>query len=917
MAASKKLVIVESPTKARTISGFLGKEYEVVASVGHIRDLAEPSELPAELKHGELGKFAVDVGNDFAPYYVVSDNKKKTVAQLKRALKDADELWLATDEDREGEAIAWHLLEVLKPKVPVCRMVFHEITKQAIDEAVANTREIDTNLVDAQETRRILDRLYGYDISPVLWRKVGPKLSAGRVQSVATRLVVDRERERMDFISVDYCSVTAQFNSAESDFSARLNTVNGKKVATGADFNEHGELSAKNVGEIHILNAEAAQEIAATLAKQAQVVNRETKPYRRRPAAPFTTSTLQQEASRKLNLSSWQAMSVAQSLYEKGYITYMRTDSSNLSAQAVNAARTAAAQLYGGNSVAPQPRVYAQKNKSAQEAHEAIRPAGEVFAQPQSLKRQLTSSELALYDLIWKRTVASQMADATGSTDTITIADTASLSGTSAQLEFKVSGTVITFPGFLAAYEEGRDDKSRAEKMERLPLLEAGDAVQITGAEVKEHNTTPPARYTEASLTKRLEELGVGRPSTYATIMSTIIDRGYVAKNGNALVPNWIAFSVIRLLENHFAELVDYDFTATMEADLDDIAAGTKNRENWLREFYFGSATHPGLRRVVDNLGEVDARAINTVQISKNIALRNGRYGPYLEVLDEKCERDDNTGKRKPRAVSIPADLAPDELTEQKATELAAAEPASDRVLGVNPASGRNVIAKTGRFGAYVAEQLADGEELPKGEKLPIASLFKTMDSETVDLETAIKLLSLPREVGVDTEHGDEMIYAQNGRYGPYIKRGIETRSLSSEAEIFSIDVKDAQALFASPKYGKRKVTEPLRVFDVDPVTGRPIVVRDGRFGPYITDGSTNVTVPRGEGIPELTYEQVVDLLAAKRAKGSAKKWGTKAPARKAAVKKEVDQVRSAAAKKAAETRKANREARLAVERGE
>lgn len=911
MTVSQKLVIVESPTKARTISGFLGSEYEVVASVGHIRDLAEPAALPAELKQGDFGKFAVDVANGFAPYYVIGDNKKKTVAELKRALKGADELWLATDEDREGEAIAWHLLEVLQPKIPVRRMVFHEITKDAIAEAIANTRDIDLNLVDAQETRRVLDRLYGYDVSPVLWRKVGPKLSAGRVQSAATRLVVDRERERMAFVSAQYCSVNADFADAGDSFIARLNRVDGVKLAGSADFDDAGQLKAKSQ-HIRVLSLDEAQQISASLETSASVKARDTKPYTRRPAAPFTTSTLQQEASRKLRFSSRQTMSLAQSLYENGYITYMRTDSTDLSSQAITAARAVATELYGANAVPTAPRVYSKKAKGAQEAHEAIRPAGVKFVHPSSLPAQVSSGERALYELIWKRTVASQMADASGSTDTLTLEATAAVAGNRVSLEFSASGTVITFPGFLAAYEEGRDEKSTENREVRLPQLNIGQMVSAANAEVKEHATQPPARYTEASLTKRLEELGVGRPSTYAAIMSTIMDRGYVTKQNQALVPSFIAFSVVKLLEGHFAELVDYDFTAQMEADLDRIAAGETNRETWLHDFYFGTDTHPGLRGVVDNLGEIDARAINTVQLTDSIALRNGRYGPYLEVFDEKSPVDEN-GELKPRAVSLPEGIAPDELTAERAQELAAAEPAEDRILGVHPDTGRKIVAKNGRFGPYVTELLRDDEQLPKGEKLLTASLFKTMSPETVDFETALQLLSLPRLVGVETTTGEE-IYAQNGKFGPYLKKGQETRTLASEDEIFSIDLAGALEIMAQPKYGARRApAAPLREFDNDPVSEKPIKVKDGRFGPYITDGVTNVTVPRGESIEELTFERVVELLAIKRAKGPVKRGAKKAPVKKTTAKKAVDPARSAAAKKAAATRKANAAAKRAT----
>ncbi|MGJ0203129.1 type I DNA topoisomerase [Leucobacter sp. gxy201] len=928
MAGAKKLVIVESPTKAKTISGYLGDDYEVIASVGHIRDLAEPSALPSELKQGAFGKFAVDVDNGFTPYYVVNDNKKKTVSELKRALKGADELWLATDEDREGEAIAWHLLEVLKPQVPVRRMVFHEITKDAIEEAKANTRDLDIALVDAQETRRILDRLYGYDISPVLWRKVAPRLSAGRVQSAATRLVVERERERLAFRTAEYWDLTATFTPAAdaadtTAFAARLVRLDAQRLATGGDFGDDGALTQKaEKAGVLMLSAERARAIAADLAEQgrASVVGVETKPHTRRPAAPFTTSTLQQEASRKLRYSSRQTMSFAQSLYENGHITYMRTDSPTLSKQAISAARSQAAALYGAQTVPDKPRVYTGKAKGAQEAHEAIRPAGDVFQRPSELKGRLTQGEYALYELIWKRTVASQMADAKGSTDTVTLSAPVAENGGTVTAEFTASGTVITFPGFLLAYEEGRDekrgDKQGSDQNVALPQLVAGQGLAVSEAEAKGHETSPPPRYTEASLTKRLEDLGVGRPSTYAAIISTIMDRGYVTKKGQALVPSWIAFSVVRLLEAHFSALVDYDFTAEMENDLDRIAAGEEARSKWLGEFYFGTDSHPGLRGVVDNLGEIDARAINTIKIDDSISLRNGKYGPYLEVFDEKSEVGED-GALKPRSVNIPDGLAPDELTPEKAHELADAEPAEDRVVGLHPSTGKRIVAKNGRFGPYVTELPDEGEELPKGVKARTASLFKSMDPATVDLDTAVALLELPRIVGVDPESNAE-ITAQNGRYGAYLKKGTDTRSLPGEDAIFSIDLAGALELFAQPKYGARRASSALKEFDADPVSGKPIKVRDGRFGPYVTDGETNATIPRGDSVEDITFERAVELLAIKRAKGPAKK---KAPARKAAAKKPaakkpaakktaakkaVDPARSAAAKKAAETRKAN-----------
>ena len=899
---TKKLVIVESPAKARTIAQYLGDGYEVQASVGHIRDLIDTKDLPPELKKGSVGKFSVDVDNGFEPYYVVSDSKKKTVAELKRALKDADELYLATDEDREGEAIAWHLLEVLKPKVPVKRMVFHEITKDAIQRAEQNTREIDTALVDAQETRRILDRLYGFEISPVLWRKVGPGLSAGRVQSAATRLVVDRERERLAFTSASYWDLIGAFSPADADapFTAKLARLEGKRVAQGGDFDDEGMLKADAI----TLDEQAAGALVDALRAPTatfSVRKLETKPYSRRPAAPFTTSTLQQEASRKLRFSARTTMSLAQSLYENGYITYMRTDSQTLSQQAIDAARNQAVTLYGADSIPEKPRVYASKSKNAQEAHEAIRPSGDVFRTPSELSSQLRGDEFKLYDLIWKRTVASQMADAKGSTATVTIAGDG---GEGAHAEFTASGTVITFRGFQAAYEEGRDEVRNAddESSAKLPVLEEGQELALAELEAKGHETTPPPRYTEASLVKKLEELGVGRPSTYASIMSTIIDRGYVTPRGQALVPNWIAFSVVRLLEEHFADLVEYDFTAEMEDDLDKIAGGEADRVGWLNQFYFGGGEHPGLREVVDNLGDIDARAVNSIAIADGITLRVGKYGPYLDVVEE--------GSDTPRKVNLPEGLAPDELTPAKARELIDAPVVGDRVLGENPENGKTVVAKDGRYGPYVTElepepeapatAEVDGVEVDpatgelveaKPKKKPAkkaavvkprtASLFKTMDPATVDLETALKLLDLPRVVGNDPE-SNEPITAQNGRYGPYLKKGTDSRSLDSEDQIFDIELPAALEIFAQPKYGARRPSSALKEFEApDPTSEKPIRIRDGRFGPYVTDGVTNATIPRGEDVESVDFDRAVQLLVDKRAKGPAKPKTTRAPAKK------------------------------------
>lgn len=905
MSTNKKLVIVESPAKAKTIAQYLGAGYEVQASVGHIRDLIEPKNLPPELKVGTLGKFSIDVENGFEPYYVVSDQKKKTVADLKRALKDADELYLATDEDREGEAIAWHLLEVLKPKVPVKRMVFHEITKDAIQKAQQNTRELDTALVDAQETRRILDRLYGYEISPVLWRKIGPGLSAGRVQSAATRLVVDRERERLAFVAAGYWDISAHFqpDADASGFDARLVRLDGKRVATGRDFDDKGVLGS-GVRALDEASATALAEALRDSATTSTVTSVEAKPYTRRPAAPFTTSTLQQEAARKLRFSARQTMSVAQSLYENGFITYMRTDSNSLSAQAVSAARAQAVALYGADSIPEKPRSYAGKSKNAQEAHEAIRPSGDTFRQPSSLEGILRGNDWKLYDLIWKRTVASQMADARGSTATVTI--DAKPAGTDTLATFTASGTVITFRGFLAAYEEGRDEERGADKEQgdtKLPPLTEGQKLAVEEAEAKGHETSPPPRYTEASLVKTLEELGVGRPSTYASIISTIIDRGYVTPRGTALVPSWTAFSVVRLLEDHFGDLVEYDFTAAMENDLDRIAGGEQDRVDWLGGFYFGNNDHRGLRQVVDNLGDIDARSINSVAIDDELTLRIGKYGPYIEVAQE--------GEETPRRVNVPTELAPDELTAEKAHELVDAPVQTDRVLGTDPESGREIVVKDGRFGPYVTELEPEVDETaPKKKAAAVkprtASLFKSMVPAEVDLATALKLLTLPRTVGEDPESG-EPILAQNGRYGAYLKKGTDTRSLTSEDQIFDIDLPGALELFSQPKYGAARTSSALKEFDADPESGKPIRIKDGRFGAYVTDGVTNVTIPRGTQIEDIDFELAVQMLADKRAKGPAPKRtaAKKAPAKKPAATKTTAAKTTAAAKKTTATKTA------------
>jgi len=941
---TKKLVIVESPAKAKTIAQYLGDGYEVQASVGHIRDLIEPKNLPPELKKGSLGKFSVDVENGFEPYYVVSDQKKKTVADLRRALKNADELYLATDEDREGEAIAWHLLQELKPKVPVKRMVFHEITKEAIERARENTRDIDTALVDAQETRRILDRLYGFEISPVLWRKVGPGLSAGRVQSAATRLVVDRERERLAFTAASYWDLSARMatETGHSGFESRLARVNGARIAQGKDFDDLGKLKS----DVRVLDSVAAESLASALRRSdvtVAVASVDSKPYTRRPAAPFTTSTLQQEAARKLRFTARQTMSVAQGLYENGHITYMRTDSPNLSQQAINAARSQAASLYGPETVPDKPRMYAGKNKNAQEAHEAIRPAGDTFRTPAELQGTLRGNDWKLYDLIWKRTVASQMSDAKGATASVVIAATVTetleaFPGTGPTVaEFTASGTVITFRGFMHAYEEGKDEE-RNETPEaaeaKLPPLTAGQQLTIAEVEAKGHETSAPPRYTEASLVKKLEELGIGRPSTYASIISTIIDRGYVTPRGQSLVPNWVAFSVVRLLEEFFGDLVEYDFTAEMENDLDRIADGEADRVAWLTSFYFGSDKHRGLRNVVDNLGDIDAKTINSMVLTDDITLRIGKYGPYLEVASDEPDAADGTPAA-PRRVNLPLDLAPDELTADKARELVDAPVVVDRVIGVNPETGKQVVAKDGRFGPYITEfepepeapvgpaaevvDASTGEvsdvkpkrkpaaKKPAAVKARTASIFKSMDLATIDLETALRLLSLPRVVGQDPETGEDIL-AQNGKFGPYLKKGADTRSLTEEDQIFEIDMPGALELYSQPKYGARKASSALKEFDADPESGKPVRIKDGRFGAYVTDGVTNVTIPRGETVEEIDFERAIQLLADKRAKGpivkktAAKKPAAKQPAAKKPAAKKPAAKKPAAAKTATTT---------------
>ena len=890
MASERVLVIVESPAKAKTIAGYLnradGRTFEVEASIGHVRDLAsKASELPEKLRKESWAKYAVDTDEGFVPYYVVHANKRQVIAELKRKLASADELLLATDEDREGEAIAWHLLEVLKPKVPVRRMVFNEITEHAIADALDQTRELDMKLVDAQETRRIVDRLYGYPVSEVLWKKIGSEArSAGRVQSVAVRLVVDRERERIAFVSSSYWDLAATFDPGS--FGARLVQVEGKRLATGKDFTDQGRLSAKD--DVMVLDEAGATALAAALTGASYTVRSVVeKPGKRSPYAPFMTSTLQQEASRRFRWNAQRTMRVAQGLYERGYITYMRTDSTTLSEQAVNAARTQARGLYGADHVADAPRRYDRKVKNAQEAHEAIRPAGDSFRLPASLKGELSADEFALYDVIWKRTVASQMADARIATTTVRIGATAS---DGRDVEFTASGTVTLFAGFKAAYEDTREEESDDEKERVLPVLKEGQSVTLLGLEPDGHSTNPPARFTEASLTAKLEELGIGRPSTYAAIMSTIVDRGYVWKKGSALVPSFIAFAVIRLLEEHFTELVDYAFTARMEEELDSIASGDSHRNQRLETFWRGGhmdgAEFRGVLELCADLGAIDARGLSTFPITGTDAVvRVGRYGAFVERGEDRA--------------SIPDDVAPDEVDAAKAEELLS-QPSGERELGTDPETGRLIIARAGRYGPYVSEVLEDGS--PKSAKPRTGSLFKTMSLDTVTLEDALRLISLPRVIGVDPADGVE-ITAQNGRYGPYLLKGKDSRSLASEESIFSTTLDEALALLAQPKLRRGAASAPpLKELGNDPVSERPVVLKEGRFGPYVTDGEVNASLRRDDDPETITPDRAYELLADRRVRGPVKKTAKRAPAKKAAKKAPAKKspAKKAAAKKAA-----------------
>ena len=963
MATGSKLVIVESPTKAKKIGGYLGSEYTVMASVGHIRDLAQPSQVPAADKT-KFGKFGVDVEDGFKPYYIVDGNKKKTVSELKSALKKADTLYLATDEDREGEAIAWHLVQTLKPKVPVKRMVFHEITKEAIKASLDNTRDVDDDMVDAQETRRILDRLYGYELSPVLWRKVGPGLSAGRVQSVATRLIVERERERMAFVRAPYWDVTATLEAPDADgnnvaFDSRMVSLGGRRLAGSKDFGADGKLTAAGAKD-QVVQLDEAQASAIAQALEFAtftVASMETKPYRRRPVPPFTTSTLQQTAGNRLGMSSRQTMRAAQGLYENGYITYMRTDSVTLSQEAIAAAREAVVKHFGENYLSDAPKQYATKTAGAQEAHECIRPAGAKFRDPAEIASKVPADQLKLYTLIWQRTLACQMADATGSTATVRLSAPTESNG---EAMFQASGTVIEFPGFMKATGEGRRASAESKKGDAagsveqaaqsgksskadkksddnvsLPPMNPGDALAAVAVGADGHETQPPARYTEASLVKTLEQKEIGRPSTYASIISTIIDRGYVYERGRALIPSWLAFSVVKLLETKFPRYVDYEFTADMESGLDQIASGQETGRNWLTRFYFGSGegaaqsadeAHAGLQQQVAQLGEIDAREINTIEIGDGLHVRVGRYGPYLEDMNHL----DDEGN--PKRASLPDTLAPDELTVEVGHDLIENHSGGPRALGVDPVSGGTVEVRNGRFGPYVALVMpsadagADGDVAGDGkpkkvksakkaaDRPKMASLFKTMSPESLTLDDALRLLSLPREVGSYEEANAQtgevqtvVVQANNGRYGPYLtKTGADgksdTRSLASEDEIFTVDLDKAKELFAQPKYGRGRgrgaAKPPLRELGVDPETQKQVTIKDGFYGAYITDGETNRTLPKQYAPESIEPAEAFRLLAEKRAQGPSKRRGRKTAAGKGGAKK-------AGAAKASKTSKA------------
>jgi len=901
-----KLVIVESPAKARKIGGYLGDDYVVEASVGHIRDLPQrAADIPAEYKKVAWAKEGVNIEDDFAPLYVINPDKKKKVSELKALMKDADELILATDEDREGEAIAWHLIEVLRPKIPVRRMVFHEITEDAIKEAAVNTRDLDYRLVDAQETRRVLDRLFGYRLSPVLWKKVMPRISAGRVQSVATRLIVERERERMAFVSSSWWDVKA---ATDQNFTARLISLDGKKVATTNDFDDKGQFKVKSTkDEILLLDEKLARDLTEQLTgEQLTVISTEESPRTERPKAPFTTSTMQQDAGSRLGWGAQITMRIAQRLYENGYITYMRTDSVSLSAAAINAARSSAQALYGKEYVPDAPRYYEGKSKNAQEAHEAIRPAGDTFKTPGELAPELSRDEFALYDLIWKRTIASQMADAKKMQARV---DFEAKTLDDKVATFRANGSIITFPGFLAAYDDIETEDAKKDEDEaktKLPPMSKGQKVNVTDFSCEGHDTKPPARFTEPTLVKRLEELGIGRPSTFASIIQTIQDRGYVTKRGRALVPTFLAFSVTGLLEQHFGKLVDYEFTASMEEDLDKIANGEQERVAWLTTFFYGHDDVPGLEFLAQDLGNIDAQQINTMKLSDDIEIRVGRFGAYVQqgVGDER------------KFANIPENIAPDEMTLALAIELLA-KPSGERELGIDPTTSLPIIAKSGRYGPYVTEVLPEPEmvvdkktgELKKPRKKKdapkpkTASLLSTMDLDSITFDDALKLLSLPRNIG---QYEGVDITVQNGRYGPYMTHGADSRTLTSEEQIFTITLEEAIDIYKQPKVrrGRGAPKPPLKELGADPATGRNLIIKDGRFGMYITDGETNATLRRGDTVEFMTIERGLELLAGRRAweaenGGAPKKKVKKVAAKKTAATK-TKVIKKATVKKSA-----------------
>ena len=892
-----KLVIVESPAKARKIGGYLGDDYVVEASVGHIRDLPQrAADIPAEYKKIAWAKEGVNIEEDFAPLYVINPDKKKKVAELKALMKDADELILATDEDREGEAIAWHLIEVLRPKIPVRRMVFHEITEEAIKAAAHNTRDLDYKLVDAQETRRVLDRLFGYRLSPVLWKKVMPRISAGRVQSVATRLIVERERERMAFVSSSWWDLKA---ATDQNFTARLISLDGKKVATTNDFDDHGQLKAKKE-EVLLLNEQTAKALTEELkGEQLTVISTEESPRTERPKAPFTTSTMQQDAGSRLGWGAQITMRIAQRLYENGYITYMRTDSVTLSAGAIAGARASAQALYGKEYVPDSPRFYEGKSKNAQEAHEAIRPAGDTFKTPGELAPELSRDEFALYDLIWKRTIASQMSDAKKLQARVdfqakTLDDKTAI--------FRANGSIITFPGFLAAYEDIETEDAKKDEDDaktKLPPLKKDQKVNVTEFSCEGHETKPPARYTEPTLVKKLEELGIGLPSTFASIMQTIQDRGYVTKRGRALVPTFLAFSVTGLLEQHFGKLVDYEFTASMEEDLDKIANGDEERVAWLTKFFYGHDDVPGLEFLAQDLGNIDAQQINTMKLSDDIEIRVGRFGAYVQ---------EGIGDAR-KFANIPENIAPDEMTLALAIELLA-KPSGERELGIDPETNLPIIAKSGRYGPYITEVFPEPEmvvdkktgELKKPRKKKdapkpkTASLLSTMDLDTITFEDALKLLSLPRNIG---QYEGVDITVQNGRYGPYMTHGADSRTLTSEDQLFTVSLEEAIEIYKQPKVRRGRGTPkpPLKELGPDPATGRELIIKDGRFGMYITDGETNATLRRGDTVEFMTIERGLELLAGRRAweaeNGPSPKKTKKATSKKTAAAKKAELIKS------------------------